>query len=100
MQENRQPGADRAAPPGSVSLLPRPACLGLFPGAFRESLRVQPSSVADLMFNLLIVLAAGLVAGVAAKRLGISMLVGYLVVGTLLGAVGFGPMTEGQPGLG
>lgn len=61
---------------------------------------MQPSSVADLVFNLLIVLAAGLVAGVAAKRLGISMLVGYLVVGTLLGAVGFGPMTEGQPGLG
>jgi CPA2 family monovalent cation:H+ antiporter-2 len=60
---------------------------------------VQPSSVAELVFNLLIVLAAGLVAGVAAKRLGISMLVGYLVVGTLLGAVGFGPMTEGQPGL-
>lgn len=60
---------------------------------------MQPSSVAELVFNLLIVLAAGLVAGVAAKRLGISMLVGYLVVGTLLGAVGFGPMTEGQPGL-
>jgi len=60
---------------------------------------VQPSGVADLVFNLLIVLAAGLVAGVAAKRLGISMLVGYLLVGTLLGAVGFGPMTDGQKGM-
>ncbi len=60
---------------------------------------MQPSGVADLVFNLLIVLAAGLVAGVAAKRLGISMLVGYLLVGTLLGAVGFGPMTDGQKGM-
>lgn len=51
------------------------------------------------MFNLLIVLAAGLLAGVAAKRLGFSMLVGYLVVGTLLGALGFGPMTEGEQGM-
>jgi CPA2 family monovalent cation:H+ antiporter-2 len=55
---------------------------------------VQPPLVAELVFNLLIVLAAGLVAGVVAKRLGISMLVGYLVVGTILGAVGFGPVAQ------
>lgn len=60
---------------------------------------MQPSVVAELVFNLLIVLTAGLVSGLAAKRLGISMLVGYLVVGTMLGALGFGPMTREGPGL-
>jgi len=60
---------------------------------------VQPSVVAELVFHLLIVLSAGMIAGVACKRLGISMLVGYLVVGTLLGALGFGTETEGTGGL-
>lgn len=57
---------------------------------------MQPSGVADLMLNVLIVLAAGMVAGVACKRLGVSMLVGYLVVGTILGAMGFGPQAVGS----
>ena len=35
--------------------------------------------------DLLIVLAVGLVAGAACKRLGVSLLVGYLIVGALLG---------------
>lgn len=60
---------------------------------------MQPPVVAQLVFNLLIVLSAGLVAGVASKRLGISVLVGYLVVGTLLGSVGFGPVAHDDRGL-
>lgn len=46
---------------------------------------MQPPLIAQLIFDLLIVLAAGLVAGVVAKRLGVSVLVGYLVVGVLIG---------------
>ena len=44
--------------------------------------------------DLLIVLAAGLLAGAACKRLGISLLVGYLVVGGLIGNGVLGLVTQ------
>ncbi len=39
----------------------------------------------NLVFDLLLVLFAGLVAGAVCRRLGVSLLVGYLVVGTVIG---------------
>lgn len=47
-------------------------------------------NIVPLVANLLLVVAAGLAAGIVCKRLGVSLLVGYLLVGTLLGAGGFG----------
>jgi CPA2 family monovalent cation:H+ antiporter-2 len=44
--------------------------------------------------DLFIILAAGLVAAVLCKRLGVSMLVGYLVVGAVIGASGLGLVTD------
>ena len=38
-----------------------------------------------LVYDLLIILTAGLIAGLVCRRLRVSVLVGYLVVGTLLG---------------
>jgi CPA2 family monovalent cation:H+ antiporter-2 len=39
----------------------------------------------SVIHNLLIILAAGLLAGVVCRRLQVSVLIGYLIVGTLLG---------------
>ncbi|MBN1910423.1 MAG: cation:proton antiporter [Pirellulales bacterium] len=49
------------------------------------------TSITTLAIELLIILAAGLVAGAICKRIGVSMLVGYLVIGALIGqgALGF-----------
>ena len=41
--------------------------------------------ISKIIADLLIVLAAGLVAGAACKRMGVSLLVGYLIVGALIG---------------
>ncbi|MFG0261643.1 MAG: cation:proton antiporter [Novipirellula sp. JB048] len=46
--------------------------------------------ILQLTADLLIVLTAGLIAGAVCKRVGISMLVGYLVVGGLIGEGGIG----------
>ncbi|NLY01422.1 MAG: sodium:proton exchanger [Rhodopirellula sp.] len=46
---------------------------------------MQPPLVANLVLDLLLVLTAGLVSGIICKRLGISMLVGYLVAGAVIG---------------
>ncbi len=43
------------------------------------------ANLSGLVYDLVIVLAAGLLSGAICKRLGVSMLVGYLVVGGLLG---------------
>lgn len=40
------------------------------------------------LFNLIVILFAGLVAGVVSKRLGIPMVIGYLVVGAVIGQGG------------
>jgi CPA2 family monovalent cation:H+ antiporter-2 len=60
---------------------------------------MQPPLVAQIVLDLLIVLAAGLVSGVVCKRLGISVLVGYLLVGALLGAGGLGLVAEANRSL-
>jgi CPA2 family monovalent cation:H+ antiporter-2 len=39
----------------------------------------------SVIHNLLIILAAGLLAGILCRRLRVSVLIGYLIVGTLLG---------------
>ena len=41
----------------------------------------------SLVFDLMLILLAGLAAGVVCKRLGVSVLVGYLLVGALIGAI-------------
>ena len=48
----------------------------------------MPSMTAILVQNLLIILAAGLIAGIVSKRLNIPMVIGYLVVGALIGEGG------------
>ncbi|NUQ65401.1 MAG: hypothetical protein HUU20_23280, partial [Pirellulales bacterium] len=46
---------------------------------------MEPPIVANLVLDLMLVLAAGLLSGAVCKRLGISMLVGYLVAGAIIG---------------
>jgi monovalent cation:H+ antiporter-2, CPA2 family len=46
---------------------------------------MDPAVVSKLLLPLLAILLAGLVAGIVCKRLGISVLVGYLAIGALLG---------------
>ena len=60
---------------------------------------MHSSLVTQLVPDLLLVLAAGLVSGVICKRLGVSMLVGYLVVGALIGHGAFGLISESAHGL-
>ncbi len=42
----------------------------------------------EFIYDLLIILVAGLTAGVVCKRLGFSMLVGYLLAGAVIGRGG------------
>ncbi len=46
---------------------------------------MDPFPVDRLVVDLLVVLAAGLVSGVICKRLGVSLLVGYLMIGAIIG---------------
>lgn len=46
---------------------------------------MEPPSVANLVLDLLLVLGAGLISGAICRRLDISMLVGYLVAGAIIG---------------
>lgn len=46
--------------------------------------------IVELVYDLFIILAAGLVSGVACRRLGVSMLVGYLLAGAVVGQGGLG----------
>ena len=48
------------------------------------------SPTAQLVLELLFVLGAGLISGVVCKRIGISVLVGYLIVGVVIGNGGLG----------
>jgi len=57
---------------------------------------MDPSTIEQLAGNLLLVLGAGLVAGTVCRRLGVSMLVGYLVAGALIGHGGIGWMPKGS----
>ena len=55
-----------------------------------QVLGMETPQVARLVLDLLLVLVAGLAAGVVCKRLGLSVLTGYLIVGALLGEGGGG----------
>ncbi|MHC4443514.1 MAG: cation:proton antiporter domain-containing protein [Planctomycetota bacterium] len=44
--------------------------------------------------DLIIILAAGFIAGLICRRFGISMLVGYIGIGTIIGIGGFGLVTD------
>ena len=48
----------------------------------------------ELVYDLFIILVAGLIAGGISKRLGLSMLVGYLLAGSIIGHGGFGLIAE------
>jgi len=48
----------------------------------------------SVVFELLVILAAGLIAGILAKRFGFSMLVAYLLAGAAIGHGGVGLVTE------
>ena len=50
-----------------------------------------------LVYNLLIILAAGLVAGIVSKRLGIPMVIGYLLVGAAIGEGGLKLFSHQDP---
>lgn len=47
-----------------------------------------------LIYEILIILTAGLIAGLVCRRLRVSVLIGYLVVGVLLGKGSFGWVTD------
>ena len=47
-----------------------------------------------LVYDLLVILTVGLISGIISKRLGVSMLVGYLLAGAVVGQGGFGLVTE------
>ena len=53
--------------------------------------------VARLVLDLLVILLAGLSAGVISKRFGLSVLVGYLTVGAVLGSGGLGVIRSEMP---
>jgi len=50
--------------------------------------------IAKFIYDLLIILAAGLGAGIICKRLGVSMLIGFLLAGAAIGHGGFGLVAE------
>ncbi len=60
---------------------------------------MDSSLVTKLVVDLLVVLSAGLAAGIVCKRLGASVLVGYLAAGALLGSGGLGLIASETPQL-
>lgn len=54
------------------------------------------NSVETISLDLLVILAVGFVAGAICRRLGVSLLVGYLIAGALIGAGGLGLVPEGH----
>jgi len=48
----------------------------------------------NVIYDLLVILAAGLIAGVVCKRLRVPMLIGYILVGVLIAAGGLGLIRE------
>ncbi len=55
---------------------------------------MDEGALAKTVFELVTVLGVGFVAGAVCKRIGISMLAGYLLGGVLLGSVVLGPLYE------
>lgn len=56
--------------------------------------QMDQNAVAKIVFELLIVLAMGLISGAICKRTGISMLAGYLLGGVVLGSAVLGPLYQ------
>ena len=50
--------------------------------------------VVTLVYDLFVILTVGLISGIVSKRFGFSMLVGYLLAGTVVGQGGFGLVAE------
>jgi CPA2 family monovalent cation:H+ antiporter-2 len=48
----------------------------------------------NVIYDLLVILTAGLIAGLACKRLRVPVLIGYILVGVLIGAGGLGLIHE------
>ncbi len=61
---------------------------------------MPPTLALQLAEDLLLVVVAGLVSGAICKRLGISLVVGYLVVGAAIGVGGLGLFSEESHALG
>lgn len=51
--------------------------------------------IVTLVYDLFIILTVGLISGIVSKRLGFSMLVGYLLAGAIVGQGGFGLVADG-----
>jgi len=50
--------------------------------------------IVTLVYDLFVILTVGLISGIVSKRLGFSMLVGYLLAGAVVGQGGFGLVAE------
>jgi len=50
--------------------------------------------IVALVYDLFVILTVGLISGIVSKRLGFSMLVGYLLAGAVVGQGGFGLVAE------
>ncbi len=50
--------------------------------------------IVTLVSDLFVILTVGLISGIVSKRLGFSMLVGYLLAGAVVGQAGFGLPTQ------
>lgn len=50
--------------------------------------------IVALVYDLFVILSVGLISGIVSKRLGFSMLVGYLLAGAVIGQGGFGLVAE------
>jgi CPA2 family monovalent cation:H+ antiporter-2 len=60
---------------------------------------LNQESLAHLVADLLIILAAGLAAGIVCRRLGVSLMVGYMIAGTLIGGGVLGLVGHGSKAL-
>jgi CPA2 family monovalent cation:H+ antiporter-2 len=50
--------------------------------------------IVTLVYDLFVILTVGLISGIVSKRFGLSMLVGYLLAGAVVGQGGFGLLAE------
>ncbi len=55
---------------------------------------MEDPTISNWIVDLMVILAAGLMSGLLCKRLGISLLVGYLIVGAVIGGGGLQFVTQ------
>lgn len=55
---------------------------------------MEDPAISNWIIDLMVILAAGLLAGLLCKRLGVSLLVGYLIVGAVIGQGGLQLVTQ------